>query len=87
MATALATTCKRAELAEFVSGVQSENSADEKGNQGNNGEGFDSNGHGLMDGAAEVKFLAAKGLDENRPDGAAGQTRQAANICQSIDRG
>ena len=76
-----------AKLAEFVGALKRKNRPDEKRNQGNDGKGFDSDGHRLMNGWPEPEFAAAEGLDENRAGGTAGELRQAADVGQAIDRG
>ncbi len=75
-----------AKFAEFVGTLERENCSDEKRNQGNNGKGFDPDGHRLMNGPPEPELAAAEGCDENRAGRAARELRQAADVGQAIDR-
>ena len=76
-----------ANFSKLIGALQGQNQTDEKRDQGNDGKSFHADAHGLVDGRTEAKLAAAEGIDKDSANRAARQSRQAAYIGKTVNRG
>src|SRR5437868_3987035 len=74
-------------LAQLVGRLESENQANEKGDEGKNGKCAHTNFESLRDGALKTDGLALKRADEGVVRGATAKRGERADVSQSVDDG
>ena len=75
----------RAESFEFIGALESENQANEKGDERKNGKGANAGFHGLSDGLIKTDGLAGEWTDNRGIGGATGQCAERAEIGNRIE--